>query len=240
MSGSSLLPVVSFLLVAQLLAPAQSLPSDFVRSGTPYPTFPTEFATTMLQNKFNSNGFKVNHTCAGIYYSSFSRMKIRTDCTGFPLSSTTVSRTNASLASQFGLIEISILDFTKNPPLNTLFSKKSITDPGTCTYYNASWLPPFGPNFLNETSAVFQGTYPDPTVQGRQVDHWGLTLTNTNFVFYFDKAFQRPVGYQFSNQGEGPSAGVQVDVNVQTSFLNLWGTDDPTLFEDSLFDGICP
>ena len=215
-----------------------ALSPDFVQSGKPYPVFPTEFATTMIQNKFNSNGFLVNHTCAGIYYSSFSRMKIRSDCTGFPLAMKTVSRNNASLASQFGLIEISIIDFTKSPPLNTLFQKKSISDPGSCTYYNASWLPPFSSNFLNETNAVFQGTYPDPFSRQRNVDHWGFTMMATNFVFYFDAVFQHPVGYQFSNQGTSQDA--QRDVNVQTQFVNLWGTDDPTLFDDALFDGVCP
>jgi len=44
------------------------------------PLLPEEFSAGVVQNKFNQNGFGVNHTCVGTYYSSFKRQVIRSDC----------------------------------------------------------------------------------------------------------------------------------------------------------------
>ena len=64
------------------------------------PLLQEEFAANTIQNKFNHNGFVVNHTCAGTYYSSYSQQMIRSDCTA-----TGYGSNNQSQPSPFNVYE---------------------------------------------------------------------------------------------------------------------------------------
>lgn len=83
------------------------------------PLLPGEFAANMLQNKFNHNGYVVNHTCAGTYYSSHSQQMIRADCTATGYASNNQSRPTPFTSNIF----LSLLDFTKTPRLSTPTSR---------------------------------------------------------------------------------------------------------------------
>ncbi len=210
-----------------------------VQSGRTYPKMPQEFAATMLQQKWNSNGFYINHTCSGSYYSSYAKQKIRADCSDFPLTTKSLTSKNRTLGQQFGRTEISVIDFAVTPATSTLFSKKSIADPGKCVVYNASWLPPMKSTFLEDVKAIFITESPDPTQRGRDVEQWTFTLMNTQFIFYFDTQFRRFVGYSFTSNS-GSTSLEQSEVGVWTTFINAWGTDEPDFFEDALFANQCP
>ena len=95
---------------------------------------PEEFTANMIQDKFNHNGFVVNHTCAGTYYSSYSQQMIRANCTVVDLISNNRSVPSPLTSS----ISISLLDFSKNPPLNTRMC--NLINKSICVTYPASWL----------------------------------------------------------------------------------------------------
>lgn len=220
---------------------AQVDPPGFVNSGKTYPKMPKEFAATTLQQKYNSNGGNVNHTCAGAYYSSYSKMKIRSDCIGFPLTNKTAGSNGSAvpLGAQFGSVIMGVMDFTVNPPTTTQAQIVGIYEAPKCHVYGTSWLPPMAPDFLKTMRAVFRGVVPDPNVRGRDLEQWSfVALGTTAFDFYFDTTFRRFVGYAFSNTGSG-AAGEQADVAVYTQFINAWGADDPDFFPDSLFNTTC-
>ena len=61
------------------------------------PLVAEEFTANMIQNKFNHNGFVINHTCAGTYYSSYSQQMIRADCTVVDLISNNRSKPSPCL-----------------------------------------------------------------------------------------------------------------------------------------------
>lgn len=226
--------------LAAAVAQASLFGSIPINSGRPYPKMPQEFAATMMQQKWNTNGYNINHTCSGSYYSSFSRMKIRADCSDFPLTTRTVSSQNRSLADQFGQTEISVMDFGVVPATTTIFSKRNISDRGSCVTYNASWLPPTKSSFLKDVNAVFVGDTPDPHQRGRDIEQWAFDWEGIAFLFYFDTKFRHFVGYSFTHAQSSTSGIQQTAVGVWTQFINVWGTDDASLFNDDLFANECP
>lgn len=238
-------PTLRLLLLLATLAiaavTAQVDPSGFVRSGKSYPTIPKEFAATTMQQKYNSNGHEVNHTCVGAYYSSFSKNKIRSDCADFPLTNRVFGGNGTvSLGSQFGTLSLGIMDFNAAPPTTTILSVSGLSQAPTCTVYSTSWLPPLAPNYLEQVQAVYRGTAPDPNVRGRNLEEWAfIALGTTAFSFFFDSEFRRFVGYSFANVGSNSSGTGQVDVAVYTQFINVWGADNADFFPDSLFNSTC-
>ena len=90
------------------LLAALAVGAEVSAQGKVPPLIAEEFIANMIQNKFNHNGFVVNHTCAGTYYSSHSQQMIRADCTVVNLTSNNHSQPSPLTSA----ISISLLDFT--------------------------------------------------------------------------------------------------------------------------------
>ena len=199
------------------------------------PLMAEEFTANVIQNKFNQNGFVVNHTCAGTYYSSHSQQMIRGDCTVVDL----VSNNHSQPSPLTSLVTISLIDFTKSPPLNTFFEMGNLVNKSSCATYTASWLPPPSSTFLRDVNAVYAGT--EITAEYGLCEKWSFVLAelkNTFFTFYFD-SFSNVVRYDFSSFSD-PTQG-QGEVGVTNKFYNIitGGKDllPPTIFAGS---GQCP
>eukprot|EP00731_Ephydatia_muelleri_P028253 Em0019g1126a len=78
---------------------------------------------------------------------------IRADCTVVDLSSNNHSQPSPLTSS----VSISLLDFTKSPPLNTVLELTNLANGSTCATYEASWLPPFSQTFLRDVNAIYAG-----------------------------------------------------------------------------------
>ena len=197
------------------------------------PLVATEFTANFIQNKFNHNGFVVNHTCAGTYYSSYSQQMIRADCTVVDLSSNNHSQPSPLTS----FVTISLLDFTKSPPLNTVLSLVNLANKSTCAVYEASWLPPFSATFLRDVNAIYAGN--EITEEYGVCEKWTFVLVEFPgpiFTFYFD-SFTNLVRYDFYVIGD-PEQG---NVGVTNKFYNIQ-TGDKTLLPSTIFDGSgkCP
>ena len=192
------------------------------------PLVAEEFTANMIQNKFNHNGFVINHTCAGTYYSSYSQQMIRADCTVVDLISNNRSKPSPLTSS----VSISLLDFSKNPPLNTFFEMGNLVNKSTCATYEASWLPPMSSTFLRDVNAVYAGT--EITAEYGPCEKWSFILPElpgTVFTFFFD-SFSNIARYDFiSLSGSG-----QGDVGVTNKFYNVI-TGDKTLLPATIFSG---
>ena len=197
------------------------------------PLVAEEFTANMIQNKFNHNGFVVNHTCAGTYYSSYSQQMIRGDCTVVDIASNNHSDPSPLTSS----VSISLLDFSKNPPLNTFYEMTNLVNKSTCATYQASWLPPMSSTFLRDVNAVYAGT--EITSDYGVCEKWSFILPQlpgTIFTFFFD-SFSNMARYDFislSETGQG-------DVGVTNKFFNVI-TGDKTLLPATIFSGSgkCP
>lgn len=197
------------------------------------PLVATEFTANFIQNKFNHNGFVVNHTCSGTYYSSYTQQMIRADCTVVDLSSNNHSQPS-SLASS---VSISLLDFTKAPPLNTVLEFVNLANKPSCAVYEASWLPPFSATFLRDVDAIYAGV--EITEEYGVCEKWTFEVSEIPgpiFTFYFD-AFTNLVRYDFFVLGDP----VQGNVGVTNKFYNVV-TGDKSLLPPTIFDGSgkCP
>lgn len=197
------------------------------------PLVATEFTANFIQNKFNHNGFVINHTCAGTYYSSYTQQMIRADCTDVGLSSNNHSQPSPLTSS----VSISLLDFTKSPPLNTVLELKNLVNGSTCATYEASWLPPFSETFLRDVNAIYAGD--EITAEYGVCTKWTFELAQFPgpiFTFYFD-SFANFVRYDFYVLGD-PEQG---NVGVTNKFYNIL-TGDKTLLPPTIFDGSgkCP
>ena len=204
-----------------------------VGQGKVAPLLPEEFAANMIQNKFNHNGFVVNHTCAGTYYSSYSQQMIRSDCTATGYSSNNHSQPTPFTSNIF----LSLLDFTKSPTLNTYFEMDNLVNKTKCSTYTTAWLPPPKATFLRDVKAAYAGK--EITAEYGVCEKWSFTLEQlprTVFTFYFD-AFSTLVRYDFSTFSD-PEQG---NVGVTNLFYNVaTGNKDflpPTIFAGS---GQCP
>lgn len=218
----------AFLVTALSLAQWSAVESQ----GKVPPLLGGEFTANVIQNKFNHNGFVVNHTCAGTYYSSYSQQMIRGDCTVVDLTSNNHSQPSPLTS----MVSISLLDFTKNPPLNTFFEMGNLVNKSSCATYPASWLPPPAPTFLRDVNAVYAGT--ENTAEYGVCEKWFFELDElkgTYFTFYFD-AFSNFVRYDFSSLS-GPQGGV----GVTNKFYNII-TGDKGLLPSTIFagSGQCP
>ena len=197
------------------------------------PLLPEEFTANMLQNKFNHNGFVVNHTCAGTYYSSYSQQMIRSDCTA-----TGYSSNNRSQPSPFtSHIFLSLLDFTKSPTLNTYFEMDNLVNKTSCMTYATSWLPPAHSTFLRDVKAAYAGE--ELTALYGACEKWSFTLAELQgavFTFYFD-SFSNFVRYDFTVFSD-PEQG---NVGVTNLFFNTV-TGDKNLLPPTIFagSGHCP
>lgn len=197
------------------------------------PLIAEEFTANMLQNKFNHNGFVVNHTCAGTYYSSYSQQMIRGDCTVVDLISNNHSQPSPLTSS----LSLSLLDFTKNPPLNTFFEMGNLVNKSSCSTYPASWLPPPSSTFLRDVNAGYAGT--EITADYGVCEKWSFELSEipgTIFTFYFD-SFTNLVRYDFISL----SSSEQGNVGVTNKFFNMV-TGDKNLLPPTIFagSGQCP
>ena len=197
------------------------------------PLIAEEFTANMIQNKFNHNGFVVNHTCAGTYYSSHSQQMIRGDCTAVDLASNNHSQPSPLTS----LVSISLLDFTQSPPLNTFFEISNLVNKSSCATYPASWLPPPSSTFLRDVNAVYAGT--EITADYGVCDKWSfvlLELPGTVFTFYLD-SYTNMVRYDFIALGDSE----QGNVGVTNKFYNIV-TGNKTLLPPTIFDGSgkCP
>ena len=197
------------------------------------PLLPEEFAANMLQNKFNHNGFVVNHTCAGTYYSSYSQQMIRGDCTATGYASNNQSRPTPFTSNIF----LSLLDFTKSPTLNTYFEMDNLVNKTRCSTYTTSWLPPPSATFLRDVKAAYAGV--EVTAEYGTCEKWSFMLEElprTVFTFFFD-SYSTFVRYDFTAFSD-PEQG---DVGVTNLFFNTatGGKDflPPTIFAGS---GQCP
>mmetsp|Transcript_2626 Transcript_2626/g.3632 ORF Transcript_2626/g.3632 Transcript_2626/m.3632 type:complete len:180 (+) Transcript_2626:21-560(+) len=115
------------------------------------PLLPSEFYANMLQNKFNQNGFGVNHTCSGTYYSSLSQMMVRADCTAAGYISNNASIPSPTQSSIF----LSLMDFENN--LNTVVTWNNLGSTPSCWKGPCGWLPPLAPTFLRDNNAIYGG-----------------------------------------------------------------------------------
>ena len=197
------------------------------------PLIAEEFTANMIQNKFNHNGFVVNHTCAGTYYSSHSQQMIRGDCTAVGLASN-----NHSQPSQLtSLVSISLLDFTQSPPLNTYFEMGNLVNKSSCSTYPASWLPPPSSTFLRDVNAIYAGT--EITEDYGICEKWSFVLPELPgpvFTFYID-SYTNLVRYDFIVLADSE----QGNVGVTNKFYNII-TGNKTLLPPTIFDGSgkCP
>ena len=217
--------VILFIFTAQFV--------NVLSQGKVPPLVSEEFTANMIQNKFNHNGFVVNHTCAGTYYSSYSQQMIRADCTVVDLISNNRSEPSPLTSS----VSISLLDFSKNPPLNTFFEMGNLVNKSICATYPASWLPPMSTTFLRDVNAVYAGK--ELTNEYGVCEKWSFILPElpqTVFTFFFD-SFSYVVRYDFislSDSGQG-------DVGVTNKFFNII-TGDKSLLPATIFSGsgMCP
>ena len=219
----------AFLVVAAM---SLTLWSSVDAQGKVPPLLREEFTANMIQNKFNHNGFVVNHTCAGTYYSSYSQQMIRGDCTVVDLASNNHSQPSPLTS----MVTISLLDFTKSPPLNTFFEMGNLVNKSSCTTYTASWLPPPPSTFLRDVGAVYAGT--EITAEFGICEKWFFALAelkDTYFTFYFD-VFSNLVRYDFSSLS-GPQGGVGVTNKFYNVITGDKGLLPPTIFAGS---GQCP
>ena len=158
------------------------------------PLLQEEFAANMIQNKFNHNGFVVNHTCAGTYYSSYSQQMIRSDCTATGYGSNNQSQPSPFTSNIF----LSLLDFTKTPTLNTYFEMDNLVNKTKCSTYSTQWLPPPQATFLRDVHAAYAGE--ELTAEYGRCEKWSFVLAElprTVFTFYFD-SFSNFVRYDFT------------------------------------------
>ena len=218
-----LLPLLAALVVAAEVSAQGKVP----------PLIAEEFTANMNQNKFNHNGFVVNHTCAGTYYSSHTQQMIRADCTVVDL----ISNNHSQPSPLTSAISISLLDFTKQPPLNTFFEMNNLVNKSSCATYPASWLPPPSSTFLRDASAVYAGT--ETTQDYGVCEKWSFVLPELPgpvFTFYFD-SYTNLVRYDFIVLGD-PEQG---NVGVTNKFYNII-TGDKMLLHPTIFDGSgkCP
>ena len=201
--------------------------------GKTAPLLPEEFAANMLQNKFNHDGFVVNHTCAGTYYSSHSQQMIRGDCTATGYASNNQSRPTPFTSNIF----LSLLDFNKTPTLNTYFEMDNLVNKTRCSTYATAWLPPPSATFLRDVKAAYAGA--EETAEYGTCEKWSFVLEElprTVFTFYFD-SYSTFVRYDFTVFSD-PEQG---NVGVTNLFFNTatGGKDflPPTIFAGS---GQCP
>ncbi len=226
MSSSSLVALISILSAirwAGLVSAQGKVP----------PLLAEEFAANMIQNKFNHNGFVVNHTCAGTYYSSHSQQMVRGDCTAVGL----LSNNHSQPSPLTSMVSISLLDFTRNPPLNTYFEKGNIANKSSCSTYTASWLPPPASTFLRDVKAVYAGT--EFTADYGTCEKWSFVIAELPgpvFTFYLD-SHGNLVRYDFFVLAD-PQQG---DIGVTNKFYNIV-TGGKTLLPPTIFDGSgkCP
>ena len=203
-----------------------------VSQGKVAPLLAEEFTANMIQNKFNHNGFVINHTCAGTYYSSFSQQMIRADCTVVDIASNNRSHPSPLTSS----VSISLLDFSKNPPLNTFYEMTNLVNKSTCATYEASWLPPMSSTFLRDVNAVYAGT--EITSDYGLCEKWSFILPQlpgTVFTFFFD-SFSNMARYDFISSDSEQGA-----VGVTNKFFNVL-TGNKTLLPTTIFSGSgkCP
>jgi hypothetical protein len=154
---------------------------------------------------------------------------IRSDCTAFGMSSNNMSVPSPLEATTM----ISLIDFTKSPPLNTLVTYNALNSKPSCYTGPGSWLPPMQSTFLRDVGAVFAGT--ESTPEYGICDKWLFTIPSFGeviFVFYFDQAFQNLVRYDFNV----PHDPVQINVGVTTKFFNIV-SGNKTLFPATIFAG---
>ncbi|KAL5463855.1 hypothetical protein EMCRGX_G032798 [Ephydatia muelleri] len=143
------------------------------------PLVATEFTANFIQNKFNHNGFVVNHTCSGTYYSSYTQQMIRADCTVVDLSSNNHSQPSPLTSS----VSISLLDFTKSPPLNTVLELTNLANGSTCATYEASWLPPFSQTFLRDVNAIYAGD--EVTAEYGLCEKWTFEIAQITWPYFY-------------------------------------------------------
>ena len=197
------------------------------------PLIPEEFTANMIQNKFNHNGFVVNHTCAGTYYSSHSQQMIRGDCTAVGL----VSNNHSQPSPLTSLVSISLLDFTQKPPLNTYFEMGNLVNKSSCATSPASWLPPPSATFLRDVNATYAGT--ETLSDYGYSEKWSFALPELPgaiFTFYLDLDAV-VVRYDFIVLDD-PEQG---NVGVTNKFYNII-TGGKTLLPPTIFagSGQCP
>ena len=197
------------------------------------PLIAEEFTANMIQNKFNHNGFVVNHTCAGTYYSSHAQQMIRGDCTAVGL----LSNNHSQPSPLTSAVSISLLDFTQSPPLNTYFEMGNLVNKSSCTTYPASWLPPPAATFLRDVKATYAGT--ETLTDYGYCEKWSFELPElpgTIFTFYVD-LHTRIVRYDFIALDD-PQQG---SVGVTNKFYNII-TGNKTLLPPTIFagSGQCP
>jgi len=142
---------ISLLLLAAIIAIVPSVSSQ----GKLAPLLPEEYATYYIQRKWNQNGFAVNHTEAGVQYSSYANQMIRTDGASFA----STDNFNQSIpVPPSGLIVMSLLDFTQDPPVNTFYTRYNLYN-YSCETYPVGFPAPPPSDFLRKTDAVYSGSF---------------------------------------------------------------------------------
>jgi len=213
-----------------LLQVAVSFRGNDASSGKLAPLLPEEYVTNIVQNKWNWNGFVVNNTYSVVQWSSYKQQKIRTDGVMYGMKSDNYSDPSPWIGNQ----QISLLDFTVSPPINTYMGWSSLADKPKCVVSGASWLPPPKATWLRDVGAIYAGTeyipYFGKCEKWSVISPLGIGIVLTMF---FD-AWQTFVRYDFISTGSG-----QQQVGVVTLLFNLRSNIniDPTIFAGS---GKCP
>jgi len=190
------------------------------------PLLPEEYATYYIQRKWNQNGFAVNHTEAGVQYSSFANQMMRADGTAFA----STDNWNQSIPiPPSGQVMMSLLDFTQNPPLNTYYIRYNLVNSSCAEYPIVGFFAPPPSNFLRITDAVYAGNY--YLAEYGNCDKWdSFVVANTIIEFYFDK---------YSNWVRYDIVGSNLETSVNTNLYGLQSFDAPLPKDIFMGSGMC-
>ena len=129
--------------------------------------------------------------------------------------------------------QISLLDFTLDPPVNTYLERSSLADPGQCYIGPVSGYFIPTATYLRDVNAVFAGV--DQTING-PLTKWSFFLdgtsdSDTSVTFFFD-SFGHYVRWDLWSTG--------LNTGVQTYYNNIQAYDTP--LPASIFAGSnkCP
>eukprot|EP00730_Choanoeca_flexa_P012177 TRINITY_DN3561_c0_g1_i1.p1 TRINITY_DN3561_c0_g1~~TRINITY_DN3561_c0_g1_i1.p1 ORF type:complete len:245 (+),score=41.78 TRINITY_DN3561_c0_g1_i1:116-850(+) len=202
--------------IGAILAMTAAIISGAQGQGMTPPLLPEEFAGNIIQNKYNSNGHRINHTCSGTYYSSVKHNSVRADCTTVGMISNDMTK-----PSPLGAVFMSsVTNFTSN--VNTVISWVNMAAQPTCYSGPQAWLPPFPANFLSLVGAIYAGLENTPAATLEKWIFMVSSLVDTVFTFFFDVNTRQLQRLEFF-AGFTPSNNTsrQVQVGVHQTFYNF-------------------
>ena len=140
-------------------------------------------------------------------YSSYARQFIRADSVA-NYNENSSDPTSAPVSG----VQISLLDFTQDPPLNSYWNKANLSDPGTCQTGPVSGFFIANATFLRDVNAVYAGE--ESTVNGVLTKWSCIVPGNTPVILtYFFDSYGHWVRFDFWSTG--------YQTGVQTYFYNM-------------------